>query len=155
MVHTVHDTSSIMFWFWKCDFESHSKRPRKHCKQQKTKHCKQQKTKKKTLSQLIIFQNINAHYPQFHYYSETYKGRKLLNLTCGHASDTSSCVELYGTHCVWNFYFALSYSILTFPWPLIYIIHTHISLYMHTHTHTQTGIPQRLFQIWFQTTVIK
>ena len=147
MVHTVHDTSSIMFWFWKCDFESHSKRPRKHCKQQKT--------KKKTLSQLIIFQNINAHYPQFHYYSETYKGRKLLNLTCGHASDTSSCVELYGTHCVWNFYFALSYSILTFPWPLIYIIHTHISLYMHTHTHTQTGIPQRLFQIWFQTTVIK
>ena len=68
LVHTVHDTSSIMCWFWKYNFQNQ--------------HFKQQKTKKKTLSQLIIFQNIlNAHYPQFRYYSETYKYRKIPHLT--------------------------------------------------------------------------
>lgn len=141
LVHTVHDTSSIMCWFWKYNFQNQ--------------HFKQQKTKKKTLSQLIIFQNIlNAHYPQFRYYSETYKCRKLLNLTYGHASDTSSCVELYGMHLCLKFLFCFvlfySYFLLT-PW----YIHIHIYLYTHTRTHTQTSIPQRLLQIWFQTTVIK
>lgn len=34
------------------------------------------------MSQLIIFQNIlNAHYPQFPYYNETYKYRKIPHLT--------------------------------------------------------------------------
>lgn len=103
-----------MFWFWKYDFQNH------HCKLSK-------RPRKKLWVNWLFFQNINAHYPQFHYIVEHTKAENYLIWHVVMLQDTSSCVEIYGMHCVWNFILLclILFLLSLTPWYILYI-HTYL-----------------------------